>query len=153
MYSRPPRLPLLPGTRLGTYEILASTGEGDMGQVYRAIDTTLGRQVAIKILPEAVAVDPERMARFDREAKTLAALNHPHIAGVYGFETFPAAAGRADLRALVMELVSGDDLSVRLTHGAIALADALPIAKQIAEALEAAHEQGIIHRDLKPANV
>src|SRR5213078_3942479 len=112
-----------------------------MGQVYRATDITLGRQVAIKILPDAFAADPERVARFEREAKTLASLNHPHIAAIYGFEK------SSGLHALVMELVDGDDLSKRIARGA------LPIAKQIAEALEAAHEQGIIHRDLKPANV
>jgi serine/threonine protein kinase len=138
---------LTPGTRLGVYEISAQIGEGGMGQVYRATDTTLGRQVAIKILPDAFASDPERLARFEREAKTLASLNHPHIAAIYGFEK---ASGT---HALVMELVEGDDLSQRIARGAIPLDEALPIAKQIAEALEAAHEQGIIHRDLKPANI
>src|SRR3954462_6207234 len=118
-----------------------------MGQVYRATDTTLGRQVAIKILPDAFASDPERLARFEREAKTLASLNHPHIAAIYGFEK------SAGMHALVMELVEGDDLSQRIARGAIPLDDALPIGRQIAEALEAAHEQGIIHRDLKPANI
>src|SRR5438067_99567 len=118
-----------------------------MGEVYRATDTTLRRQVAIKILPEAFAFDPERMARFEREAKTLASLNHPNIAAIYGFEK------SAGLHALVMELVEGDDLSQRIVRGAIPLDQALPIAKQIADALEAAHEQGIIHRDLKPANI
>src|SRR5665213_870887 len=118
-----------------------------MGQVYRATDTTLGRQVAIKILPDAFATDPERMARFEREAKTLASLNHPHIAAIYGFEKSGGAY------ALVMELVEGEDLSQRIAKGAIPLDEALPIAKQIAAALEAAHEQGIIHRDLKPANI
>src|SRR4051812_28877215 len=118
-----------------------------MGQVYRATDTTLGRQVAIKILPDAFAFDPERLARFEREAKTLASLNHPHIAAIYGFEK------SAGLHALVMELVEGDDLSQRVARGAIPLDEALPIAKQIAEALEAAHDRGIIHRDLKPANI
>ena len=118
-----------------------------MGQVYRATDTTLGRQVAIKLLPDAFAADPERMARFEREAKTLASLNHPNIAAIYGFEKTGGAS------ALVMELVEGDDLSQRIANGAIPLDEALPIAKQIADALEAAHEQGIIHRDLKPANV
>ena len=122
-----------------------------MGQVWRATDTTLGRQVAIKILPEAFASDPERLARFEREAKTLASLNHPNIAQIY-------AVGGADGRAeahpyIAMELVEGDDLSQRIAKGAIPLDEALPIAKQIAEALEAAHEQGIIHRDLKPANI
>src|SRR6266513_1281575 len=136
-----------PGTRLGPYEILSALGAGGMGEVYRATDTTLGRQVAIKILPDAFASDPERLARFEREAKTLASLNHPHIAAIYGFEK------SSGLHALVMELVEGEDLSRRLARGAIPLDEALSIAKQIAEALEAAHEQGIIHRDLKPANV
>ena len=122
-------------------------GEGGMGQVYRATDTALGRPVAIKILPDAFAADPERLARFEREAKTLASLNHPHIAAIYAVEN------RAGVHALVMELVEGDDLSQRIARGAIPLDEALPIAKQIAEALEAAHEQGIIHRDLKPANI
>jgi serine/threonine protein kinase len=138
---------LTPGTRLGVYEVTAPIGEGGMGQVYRATDTTLGRQVAIKILPDAFASDPERLARFEREAKTLASLNHSHIASIYGFEK------SAGLHALVMELVEGEDLSQRIARGAIPLDEALPIAKQIAEALEAAHEQGIIHRDLKPANI
>ena len=138
---------LTPGTRLGVYEVTAPIGEGGMGQVYRATDTTLGRQVAIKILPDAFAADPERLARFEREAKTLASLNHPHIAAIYGLEK------SAGMHALVMELVEGEDLSQRIARGAIPLDEALPIAKQIAEALEAAHEQGIIHRDLKPANI
>ena len=138
---------LTPGTRLGVYDIIAPIGEGGMGQVYRATDTTLGRQVAIKILPDAFAKDPERLARFEREAKTLASLNHPHIASIYGFEK------SAGLHALVMELVEGEDLSQRLAGGAIPIDEALPIARQIAEALEASHEQGIIHRDLKPANI
>ena len=138
---------LTPGTHLGVYEITAAIGEGGMGQVYRATDTTLGRQVAIKILPDAFAADPERFARFEREAKTLASLNHPHIATIYAVEK------SSSQHALVMELVEGDDLSQRIAHGAIPIDEALPIAKQIAEALEAAHEQGIIHRDLKPANI
>jgi len=138
---------LTPGTRLGSYEIVAALGAGGMGEVYRARDTTLGRQVAIKILPDAFAADPERLARFEREAKTLASLNHPHIAAIYAVEQ------SADLHALVMELVEGEDLSQRIARGAIPIDEALPIAKQVAEALEAAHEQGIIHRDLKPANI
>ncbi len=138
---------LTPGTRLGIYEIIASIGVGGMGEVYRATDTTLGRQVAIKILPDAFATDAERLARFEREAKTLASLNHPHIAAIYAVEK------SAGIHALVMELVEGDDLSQRIARGAIPLDEALPIAKQIADALEAAHEQGIIHRDMKPANV
>src|SRR5687767_3687734 len=114
-----------------------------MGEVYRARDTKLGRDVALKILPDAVANDPERLARFEREAKTLASLNHPHIAQIYGFED----------RALVMELVEGEDLSARIARGPIPLDESLPIARQIAEALEAAHDAGVIHRDLKPANI
>jgi hypothetical protein len=115
-----------------------------MGQVYRATDTTLSRQVAIKILPDAFASDPERLARSEREAKTLASLNHPHIAAIFGFEK------SGGTHALVMELVEGDDLSQRIARGAMPLDEALPIAKQIAGALEAAYEQRIIHRDLKP---
>ena len=118
-----------------------------MGQVYRATDTKLKRQVAIKTLPPSVAADRDRLARFQREAEVLASLNHPHIAAIHGLED---ADG---VKALVMELVEGDDLSQRLARGPIPLDEALPIAKQIAEALEAAHEQGIIHRDLKPANI
>jgi Tol biopolymer transport system component len=140
-------LALHPGTRLGVYEVTASIGEGGMGAVYRATDTSLGRQVAIKVLPDAFAQDADRLARFEREAKTLAALNHPNIAAVYGFETSGTA------HALVMELVEGEDLSRRLARGAMPLDEVLPIAKQIAEALEAAHEQRIVHRDLKPANI
>ena len=135
------------GTRIGPYDIQASLGAGGMGEVYRARDTRLDRDVAIKVLPDLFASDPERLARFEREAKTLASLNHPHIAQIYGVED----AG--PMRALVMELVDGEDLATRLQGGAIPQADALPIARQIAEALEAAHERGIIHRDLKPANV
>ena len=138
---------LTPGTRLGVYEVTAQIGVGGMGEVYRATDTKLKRQVAIKILPSSLAADPDRLARFQREAEVLASLNHPHIAAIYGLED---ADG---VKALVMELVEGDDLSQRIRLGAIPLDEALPIAKEIAEALEAAHEQGIIHRDLKPANV
>jgi len=135
------------GTRLGVYEVTAQIGEGGMGQVYRARDTKLDRDVAIKLLPEAFAHDADRLARFQREAKTLASLNHPNIAQIFGLEQ----AG--DLHALAMELVAGEDLSQRIARGAIPFDEALPIARQIAEALEAAHEQGIIHRDLKPANI
>ena len=138
---------LTPGTQLGPYEVTAQIGVGGMGEVYRALDTTLGRQVAIKVLPDTFAHDPERLARFEREAKTLASLNHPNIAQIYGLE-------KADgIRALVMELVEGPTLADRIAQGAIPIDEALPIATQIAEALEAAHEQGIIHRDLKPANI
>ena len=138
---------LISGSRLGVYQLTVPIGEGGMGQVWRARDTKLDRDVAIKVLPEAFAHDADRLARFTREAKTLAALNHPNIAGIHGLEESGGIA------ALVMELVEGDDLSQRIARGAIPLDEALPIARQIAEALEAAHEQGIIHRDLKPANI
>jgi len=147
-------LSLSAGTRLGVYEIISAIGEGGMGAVFRARDTRLDRDVAIKVLPEAFAHDADRLARFTREAKTLAALNHPHIAAIYGLEE-ARSGGSLDppITGLVMELVEGDDLSQRIKKGAIPIDEALPIAKQIAEALEAAHEQGIIHRDLKPANI
>jgi Tol biopolymer transport system component len=135
------------GTRLGAYDIVAPLGAGGMGEVYRATDTRLKRQVAIKILPPALAADPDRLARFQREAEVLASLNHPHIAAIYGLED--AAGGKA----LVMELVEGPTLADRISQGPIPIDEALPIARQIAEALEAAHEQGIVHRDLKPANI
>ncbi len=138
---------LSPGTRVGPYEIGALLGAGGMGEVYRARDTTLRREVAIKVLPELFARDSEHTARFQREAEVLATLNHPNVAHIHGFE----ASG--DLRALVMELVEGPTLADRIARGALPLADALPIAVQITEALEAAHGQGIIHRDLKPANI
>jgi serine/threonine-protein kinase len=126
---------------------VAKLGEGGMGEVYRARDTKLNRDVAIKVLPESFALDADRVARFTREAQVLASLNHPNIAAIYGIEE------QGSTRALVMELVEGEDLSQHIARGAIPLAETLPIARQIAEALEAAHEQGIIHRDLKPANV
>jgi Tol biopolymer transport system component len=140
---------LAPGTKLGAYEITAQIGAGGMGEVYRARDTKLGREVAIKILPELFASDPERLARFEREARALASLNHANIAQIYGVEEF-GTRGRS---ALVMELVEGEDLSARLLRGALPVADVLPIARQLADALESAHEHGIIHRDLKPANI
>ena len=135
------------GTRLGPYEIQSAIGAGGMGEVYRAHDTRLKRDVAVKILPESFAHDPDRLARFQREAEVLASLNHPNIAAIYGLEDSNGT------RALVMELVEGDTLADRISRGAIPIDEALPIAKQVAEALEAAHEQGIIHRDLKPANI
>ena len=138
---------LTPGTRLGVYEVTARIGEGGMGQVYRARDTKLNRDVAVKILPGNFADDPDRLARFTREAQTLASLNHLNIAHIHGIEE------SGGVRALVLELVEGEDLAERLARGPIPLDEALPIARQIAEALEAAHEQGIIHRDLKPANI
>jgi serine/threonine protein kinase len=140
-------LALIPGTRLGVYDVTEQIGEGGMGEVHRATDTKLKRQVAIKILPPSVAADVDRLARFQREAEVLASLNHPNIAAIYGLED------SGGMTALVMELVEGEDLSQRLARGAIPIDEALPIAKQIADALEAAHEQGIIHRDLKPANI
>ena len=135
------------GTRLGPYEITGQIGAGGMGEVYRATDTNLKRTVAIKVLPEAVATDGERLARFQREAEVLARLNHPNIASIYGLEKSDGTA------ALVMELVEGPTLADRIAQGPIPVDDALSIAKQIAEAVEAAHEQGIVHRDLKPANI
>jgi serine/threonine-protein kinase len=146
-------MPLSAGTRLGLYEIVAPLGAGGMGEVYRARDTKLGRSVAVKVLPDAFALDPERVARFEREAKVLASLNHPHIAALHGMEE------SGDRHFLIMELVEGETLADAMSAGsrgaqrALEIDDALKIARQIAEALEAAHEQGIIHRDLKPANI
>ena len=142
------------GDTIGPYTVLGKLGEGGMGEVYRARDSKLKREVAIKVLPADVAHDRERLARFQREAEVLASLNHPNIAHVYGFEELgnPAEAGHYR-GLLMMELVEGEDLSQRIRRGAIPLDEALPIAKQIAEALEAAHDAGIIHRDLKPANI
>ena len=136
-----------PGSRIGAYELNGVLGAGGMGIVYRARDVKLQRDVALKVLPQAVALDPERVARFRREATVLASLNHPNIGGIYGFED------SGDVHALVLELVNGPTLADRIAQGPIPVDEALPIAKQIAEALEAAHEQGIIHRDLKPANI
>jgi serine/threonine protein kinase len=140
-------MPLYAGTRLGPYEIVSAIGAGGMGEVYRARDTKLNRDVALKVLPDSFATDPDRLARFQREAQLLASLNHPNIAHIHGLEE------SGSVHALVMELVEGEDLAQRLTRGAIPINEALPIAKQIAEAVEAAHEQNIIHRDLKPANI
>ncbi len=146
---------LAPGSRLGAYEVRALIGSGGMGEVYRARDSRLQRDVAIKVLPDLFAQDPDRLARFQREAHVLASLNHPNIAAIYGIEESdpPTSSGQAGVRALVLELVEGPTLADRLTQGAIPPDEALPIARQIAEALEAAHELGVIHRDLKPANV
>ena len=140
-------MPLSPGTRLGSFEVLSPLGSGGMGEVYRARDSRLGRDVAIKLLPTEVAADAERLARFRREAHLLASLNHPHIAAVYGLEEQDGKL------LLVLELVEGEDLAERLTRGAIPVDEALDIARQIAEALEEAHEHGIVHRDLKAANI
>jgi len=149
-------MPLTPGTRLGPYDVVSPIGAGGMGEVYRARDTRLHRDVAVKVLPELFARDPDRLARFEREAQTLAALNHPNIAHIHGVIDLPAEAGShaaGPVAALVMEFVDGDDLAQRISRGPVPLDEAIPIARQIAEALETAHEQGIVHRDLKPANV
>jgi serine/threonine protein kinase len=138
---------LVSGSKLGPYEIVGPLGAGGMGEVYRGRDTKLGRDVALKVVPEAFARDAERMARFQREAKVVASLNHPNIASIYGLEDSGAT------HALVMELVEGPTLADRIRSGPIPIAEALPIAKQIAEGVEYAHEHGIVHRDLKPANV
>src|SRR5215472_3238215 len=135
------------GSRLGPYEILSPLGAGGMGEVYRARDTRLKREVAIKVLPSAVSSDTERLARLEREAQALAALNHPNIAAIYGLED---AAGTP---CLVLELVPGETLAERLAAGPLPVEEALGVCRQIAEALEAAHASGIVHRDLKPANV
>jgi len=138
---------LTTGARLGSYEILSALGAGGMGEVYRAADTRLKRQVAVKVLPPLLASDPDRLARFRREAELLASLNHPNIAAIHGLEDADGVL------ALVMELVEGEDLAQRISRGPLLVDDALPIAHQIAQALEAAHEAGVIHRDLKPANI
>src|SRR5262245_9825498 len=136
---------IVPGTIIGPYEITSVIGAGGMGEVYRARDRKLNRDVAIKVLPPLFAADPNRVARFEREAQTLAALNHPHIAQIHGAIDHPAA--------LVMECVEGDDLARRIARGPISPDEAIQIARQIADAMEAAHERGIVHRDLKPANI
>ncbi|NIM02177.1 MAG: protein kinase, partial [Acidobacteria bacterium] len=138
------------------YRLAEKIGEGGMGVVWKAVDTTLDREVAIKILPEGFAADPERLARFTREAKLLASLNHPNVASIYGFHEVPGAetaAGAGGAHFLAMELIDGEDLQQRMTRGALPLDEALRIALEIAQGFEAAHGQGIIHRDLKPANV
>ena len=140
-------MPLTPGTRIGAYDVTGPLGAGGMGEVYRARDTKLDRDVALKVLPEAFTADPDRLARFEREARVLASLNHPNIAQIHGLEE---AGGT---RALVLELVEGPTLDDRLEQGPIPLDEVLSIARQIALALQAAHEAGVIHRDLKPANV
>jgi serine/threonine-protein kinase len=134
---------MTPQQTIAHYRITSKLGQGGMGEVWRATDTKLGRDVAIKVLPAAFGDDPDRLARFTREAQVLASLNHPNIAAIYGVEE----------RALVMELVEGPTLAERIAEGPLPLKEALEIARQIGEALEAAHEKGIVHRDLKPANV
>src|SRR5688572_11878814 len=138
---------LAAGGRVGAYEVVALLGAGGMGEVYRARDTKLQREVAIKILPELFALDRDRRARFEREAQVLASLNHPHIAAIYGFEDSDSTG------AIVMELVEGDTLADRVTRGPVAIRETLAIAQQLLLALDAAHEKGIVHRDLKPANI
>ena len=138
---------LTSGTRLGPYEILLALGAGGMGEVYRARDARLARDVALKLLPDTFTLDPERLARFRREAQLLASLNHPHIGAIYGLEEVN------EQQFLVLELVDGESLDKRIARGPIPVDEALAISTQIAEALEAAHEKGIIHRDLKPANI
>jgi serine/threonine protein kinase len=142
-----PGASVLTGRRLGVYQVHARIGAGGMGEVYRARDTRLGRDVAIKILPRHFTSDPDRLARFEREARVLASLNHPHIGAIYGLED---AGG---VRALVLELVDGETLAERIQRGPLPIPETLNTARQIAEALDAAHEKGIIHRDLKPANI
>ena len=138
---------ITPGARLGPYEIVAPLGAGAMGEVWRARDAKLDREVALKFLPATFAEDPERLARFEREAKVLASLNHTGIAGIYGLHEHEG------YRFLAMELVAGSDLAERLKKGSVPFSEAVDLARQIAEALEVAHEQGIVHRDLKPANI
>src|SRR5262245_57759144 len=149
-YNPLARRSLTPGTRIGPYEILSTIGAGGMGEVYRARDTSLGRDVAIKVLPDTFAEDPERLARFEMEARTLAALNHPSIAQVYGLEK---GQGRAPLSALVMELVEGERLRDRISRGPLPPEKALDVAIALADALSVVHAKGITHRDLKPENI
>src|SRR6516164_9580039 len=140
-------MPLAPGTQLGPYQVLAPLGAGGMGEVYRASDTKLKRDVALKVLPELFINDTQRLVRFEREAQVLASLNHSNIAHIHGLQE------EKGIRALVMELVDGPTLAERIARGRIPLDEALPVAMQIAGALEYAHEKGIIHRDLKPGNI
>ena len=135
------------GETISHYKILEKIGQGGMGEVYRAQDTTLEREVAIKVLPAAFTHDPERLARFEREAKLLASLNHPNIAAIHGLEESDG------IRFLVLELVEGETLAERVAKGPLPVQEALEVCRQIAEGMEAAHEKGVIHRDLKPANV
>ena len=140
-------MPLQTGVKIGVYEVTGKLGEGGMGEVYRARDTSLDRDVALKVLSEAFTADPDRLARFQREAKVLASLNHPNIGAIHGLES----AG--EIEALVLEIIEGPTLADRIAEGPLSADETVSIASQIADALEAAHEQGIIHRDLKPANV
>src|SRR5512141_980596 len=157
LHSRPSLMTISSGTRLGPYEILAPIGAGGMGEVYRARDPRLAREVALKVLPEEFFEGEERRQRFEREARLLAALNHPAIAAIYSFEEIPSSSSSSSSSSsrhlLTMELVEGEDLAQRIASGPLPLEESLSYARQIAEALEAAHEKGIVHRDLKPANV
>src|SRR5215467_14076562 len=141
------RMAITTGSRIGPYEVTSQLGEGGMGVVFRAHDTKLLRNVAIKVLPDHLADDPDRLSRLQREAQLLASLNHPNIAQIYGLEEVGGTA------CIVMELVEGDTLSDRLQKGPLSIEEATNVAKQIAEGLAAAHERGVIHRDLKPANI
>src|SRR5208283_3221796 len=136
-----------PGTRIGPYEIIAPLAAGGMGEVYRARDTKLGRDVALKLLPPLLTADADRVARFKREARLLASLNHPHIGAIYGFED------SGNVLALMLELIEGETLDDRVRRGQLPLSEALAVAQQVADALDAAHRAGIIHRDLKPSNI
>ena len=140
-------MPLVPGQKLASYEIVAPLGAGGMGEVWRARDTRLGREVAIKALPDAFAQDPERLARFEREAKLLASLNHPNVGAIYGLEVVEGH------RYLVLEYLEGETLAAMLARGPLPIAEAIEVCAQVASALESAHESGIVHRDLKPGNV
>ena len=142
-----------PGTRFGPYEVISILGAGGMGEVYRARDSRLDRDVALKLLPPTLTVDAERLLRFKREAVVLASLNHPNIAAIYGLEEGQPAGSDVPDEALVLELVEGPTLAERIARGPLPLQEAREIAIQITAALEAAHERGIVHRDLKPANV
>jgi serine/threonine protein kinase/Tol biopolymer transport system component len=146
-------MPLPAGTRFGPFEIISLIGAGGMGEVYRARDTKLDRDVAVKVLAAAFISDPERLARFEREAKALASLNHPHVAHIYGLEDGSPTGASGPVRAIVMELVEGEDLAGRLARGPLPIAETIRIARQIADAVAAAHDAGIVHRDLKPANI
>ena len=138
---------LAPGSKLGPYEVTGPLGAGGMGEVYRARDTRLGRDVAIKVLPDAFAQDPERLARFEREARLLASLSHPNVAGIHGLELLEGH------RYLVLEFIEGETLAQRLARGALPVAEAIAICRQVAAGVEAAHEAGVVHRDLKPGNI
>ncbi|MEO5616668.1 MAG: serine/threonine-protein kinase, partial [Candidatus Eisenbacteria bacterium] len=144
---------LTPGTRLGPYEIVAPLGAGGMGEVYRAKDTRLGRDVAIKVLPQHLSANAEVRARFEREAKTVSSLNHPHICTLFDVGRAPGEAGSGETDYLVMELVEGETLAAKLERGALPPAEVLRLGGQIADALDRAHRAGVIHRDLKPGNV